>query len=106
MGRLLRSAGTLEQVRVVSGRVPTIKGRTCIGGFDVNISIPYRNGRNVEAAQLTDELLFTHPFLGPLLAVLKQYLVHTGLSEDYNGGVGGMALVCLVTVYLLVRLIQ
>lgn len=102
MGSFLCSAGVLEAVRVIPARVPIIKARSCIGQFDVDISIANEGSKGSEAAQLVANLLLDYSFLGPLLAVIKQYLRVTGLSEVSNGGVGSLTLVCLITAYLAV----
>ncbi len=69
--------------------------------MDISIDGPAHNG--VASAELFRSLALVLPALGPLAAVLKDYLRARGLSESFTGGLPSYGLVCLISLLLVRR---
>ncbi|GIY38092.1 terminal nucleotidyltransferase 4B, partial [Caerostris extrusa] len=79
---------------IAKATVPIIRIVHSPSNIRVDISFNMSNG--VESAKLIKKLIKEHPTLPKLVLVLKQYLVHRGFNEVYNGGMSSYCLTLLI----------
>jgi non-canonical poly(A) RNA polymerase PAPD5/7 len=97
--RALQAAGVVGgAARVISAKVPILKCVTATGGFPCDLSFGVANG--AAAVPLVSDLAATYPALRPLTLVLKSFLAQRSLHSPWTGGIGGYALLSLVTAHL------
>jgi hypothetical protein len=96
--RALAVSGTARGARVIAARVPIIKCVTSHGELPCDLSLGVSNG--AAAVPLVMSLIEQHPALRPLVLVLKSFLAQRGLHSPFTGGIGGYALLNLVTAHL------
>ncbi|KAG8198497.1 hypothetical protein JTE90_017363 [Oedothorax gibbosus] len=83
---------------IASATVPIIRLLHSHSKVRVDISFNMTNG--VKSAKMIKKLIKEHPALPKLVMVLKQFLVHRGLNEVYNGGMSSYCLTLLILSYL------
>ncbi|KAF8788360.1 Terminal nucleotidyltransferase 4B like protein [Argiope bruennichi] len=83
---------------IANATVPIIRLVHSPSGIRVDISFNMSNG--VESAKLVKKMMKQHPALPKLVLILKQFLVHRGLNEVYNGGMSSYCLTLLIVSFL------
>ena len=95
----LESAQLVSSIKVIDkARVPIIKMRDSIVGFDIDISFNVRNG--IQAAEIIKEKIIEFPGLKPLAFVIKQFLLQRNLNEVFTGGLSSYSVLCLIVSFL------
>jgi len=95
----IEKAHIAEQIKILDkARVPIIKVKESVVGFDVDISFNIKNG--IEAAELIKEKLIDFPAVKPLAFVIKQFLLQRNLNEVFTGGLSSYSVVCLIISFL------
>ncbi|CAK4030529.1 Poly(A) RNA polymerase 1 [Lecanosticta acicola] len=83
-----------EAVAIVKARVPIIKFADKLTGIKVDIS--FENDSGLQANSTFQLWKRQYPEMPVLVMLLKQFLMMRGLSEVFNGGIGGFTTICLV----------
>ncbi|CAL1294509.1 unnamed protein product [Larinioides sclopetarius] len=83
---------------IANATVPIIRLVHSPSGIRVDISFNMANG--VESAKLVKKMMKQHPALPKLVLILKQFLIHRGLNEVYNGGMSSYCLTLLIVSFL------
>lgn len=94
----LRGISETDITIIENAKVPLVRLIHTPTKVKVDISFNMKNG--VESAKMVKNLMKTYPTLPKIILVLKQYLVHRGLNEVYNGGMSSYCLTLLVFSFL------
>jgi Nucleotidyltransferase domain len=93
-----RSIKLVERTIVPVIKVATKDTRARTIQLDISFDGPVHHG--LEAIEMTNDILKQYPMVRPLLLVLKQFLLHRGLSTAYTGGLSSYCLFLMITRYL------
>ena len=80
---------------IPSAKVPIIKFVERISGLKVDLS--FNNDTGLVANQTVQSWKSQYTAMPILVAVIKQFLMIRGLNDVSTGGLGGFAIICLVT---------
>lgn len=88
-----------SSVRIIDkARIPIIKFKDSLLGFDVDVSFNVDSG--TESAEILKALLDLIPSIKPLTLVVKQFLCMRQLNEVFSGGLGSYGVVLLIVSFL------
>ncbi|GAB7350593.1 hypothetical protein MBLNU459_g1162t2 [Dothideomycetes sp. NU459] len=96
-GRCLEDARIIEpqSLTVISGaRVPIIKFVERTTGLRFDIS--FENDSGLQAQKTFTKWTQDYPEMPVIVSLVKQFLVMRGMSEVFQGGLGGYSVICLV----------
>lgn len=95
----LRSKGIAKNMEVIAkARVPIIKMVDSETNIKIDISFERRNGLN--AVRTIESWIQKYPSMRYFVYVIKQFLAKRRLNEVHTGGLGGFAVICMVTSFL------
>lgn len=102
-GKMRKFAACLENANIIKpgsltviahARVPIIKFVDKDTGLRVDVS--FENNSGLTAQKTFEDWKAQYPAMPPIVSLIKQFLVMRGLSEVFNGGLGGYSIICLV----------
>lgn len=105
VGRCLETAKMIEPgtLTVIAGaRVPIIKFVERSSGLRFDIS--FENDSGLQAQKTFTKWKQLYPAMPIVVSLIKQFLVMRGMSEVFQGGLGGYSVICLVV--SIIRLLE